>query len=283
MIITLGVGKNQEDAYSVTPNLEVPGTAVMASQEIIVAIFGRWATSREILAKLTDPASQNSCDGSTLINKKTGTVVYEVDIRDRDPELVSSVVSCGAGRLNARSIEAIKDHTHYVVLTGPVGSVANPVNSQMEAALDMLNTVAVLVEELHGAVVHVATAGITHTPEAWVGMNNEQDTTATINAFVQRIGGSGAFFSCGMHAFGYGDACLKASLPATTGAKVLFEFLLYTLAKNLGSDASPFVFNPRAVAGDYRATFGPCIEWEEDSAFFNKFGLWTLTEDDSQN
>ena len=235
------------------------------------------------MTKLVDPASQNSCDGSTLVNKKSGKVVYEIDVRDRDPELVSSVVSCGAGRLNARNIEAVKDHTHYVVLTGPVGSLVSPIESQMEAALDMLNTAAILVQELNGAVVHVATAGITHTPEAWVGMNNERDMTATINAFVQRIGGGGAFFSCGMHAFGFGDACLKASLPATTGAKVLFEFLLYTVEQKLGAAASPFVFSAENAGCNYSVIYGPCVEWEEDSAFFNKFGVWTLNEVDSPN
>jgi hypothetical protein len=255
----------------------------MASQEIIVAIFGRWANSREIMTKLVDPASQNSCDGSTLVNKKSGKVVYEIDVRDRDPELVSSVVSCGAGRLNARNIEAVKDHTHYVVLTGPIGSVVSSAQSQMDAALDMLNTAAILVQELNGSVVHVATAGITHTPEAWVGMNDERDLTATINAFVQRIGGSGAFFSCGMHAFGFGDANLKAALPATTGAKVLFEFLVYTVERKLPASASPFVFKAQNAGCDYNATCGPCVEWEEDSAFFNKFGVWSLNEVDSPN
>jgi len=274
LIITFGVGKNQEVAQRVTINA---GTATVACQEIIVAIFGRWASTEEIMQKLANPSSANSCNGVTLINKESGTIVYDLDVRDRDPDLINSVVSCGAGRLNTPNIEAVKDHTHYVVLTGPVESIAHGVKTQMEAAINMLDTVAVLVQELNGAVVHVATAGITHTPEAWVAMNAEKDNSALVNAFVQRIGGSGQFFSCGMHAFGYGDACLNESLPAADGAKVLYEFLLHSLTTHLNPQGTPFIFRPNSASGGFRAVSGPCQEWEPESAFYNRFGVWTLT------
>jgi hypothetical protein len=253
------------------------GTLVIATQEITVAIFGRWANRTEIMARLVDESSQNSSDGVTLINKKSGKVIYELDVHKRDFDLVNSVVSCGAGRLNASNIEAVRDHTHYIVLTGPVGTVANQIKSQLEAAVDMLNAVSILVQELNGSVVHVATAGITHPSEAWVAMSLQQDNTAIVNAFVQRIGGSGEFFSCGMHALGFADACLKEAIPAADGAKVLFEFLLHSLRTRLDPQGSSFIFRARSVSGSFRAISGKCTEWDEESTFYNRFGTWTLT------
>ncbi|MBS2006212.1 MAG: hypothetical protein JST01_04185 [Cyanobacteria bacterium SZAS TMP-1] len=252
------------------------GSAEKPSQEIIVAIFGRWANTAEIAARLADSSCRNFCQGRTLINKQFGRVIYDLEIRERDPALSSSVISCGAGRLSPREIDAVHEHTHYVVLTGPVSAVVSHVQSQVEAALDMLNTVAALIQDLSGDVVHVATAGISHTLESWVDMNNQCNESATVNAFVQRIGGGGVFFSCGMHAFGYADARLTEDLPPAEGAKVLFEFLLHSLTTGLNNQGSPFVFQSQSVEGGFRATIGQCTEWRKDSALYNRFGVWNL-------
>jgi len=255
------------------------GLVPSASQEITVAIFGSWRDRQEIESKLADPDSQNFFDGRTLINKARGKVVHEIDVRDRDPGLVASVVSCGAGRLGEKDIEAINEHSHYIVLTGPVSDCVNHSKSQTEAALDMFNTAAALVQDLQGSAVHVATAGITHTLESWVAMNNECTDSAKVNAFVQRIGGSGIFFSCGMHAFGCADACLVDNLPSAEGSKVLFEFLLHTLSNKLEPQQAPFIFEPQSlpVSGGFRVTSGKCTEWDEKSSLYNRFGVWNLT------
>jgi len=253
------------------------GLAPSAGQEITVAIFGSFNDRQDIVTKLGDLESQNFFDGRTLINKERGKVVYDVDIRERDSALVDSVVSCGAGRLAERDIVAINSHTHYIVLTGPLPGVVSHATSQREAALDMLNTTATLVQDLNASAVHVATAGITHTLESWVSMNNECTNSATVNAFVQRIGGRGIFFSCGMHAFGHADACLIGNLPSSEGSKVLFEFLLHSLGHQLAPQGASFIFEPQAISGGFRATSGKCTEWDENSSLYNRFGVWNLT------
>jgi tetratricopeptide (TPR) repeat protein len=247
------------------------------TQELLVIIPLHYQSTEEILDLLTKVDSQNSSNGITLINKESQAVIYDIDIKERDSDLSETLLSCGVGRLSSNHTEAIKNHTHLLYISGPNAEVESEAEDQIELASDMLKTVSVLLNELNGECVYIATAGLTHTAEAWAELSEEQGLAAYIEAYVQRIGGEGQIFSCGMHGLGLPDVSLELDLSDEDGATLLAEFLEYCLVNELPPSDKPFEYKSTIRNQTYEAT---CYQsgYEEDSWFFNQNGMWALTE-----
>lgn len=247
------------------------------TQELLVIIPLNYQSTEEILDLLTKVDSQNSSNGITLINKESQAVIYDIDIKDRDSDLSETLLSCGVGRLSSNHSEAIKNHTHLLYISGPNAEVESAAEDQIELASDMLKTVSILLTELNGECVYIATAGLTHTAEAWAELSEEQGLAAYIEAYVQRIGGEGQIFSCGMHGLGLPDVSLELDLSDEDGATLLAEFLEYCLVNELPPSDKPFEYKSTIRNQTYEAT---CYQsgYEEDSWFFNQNGMWALTE-----
>lgn len=247
------------------------------TQELLVIIPLNYQSTEEILDLLTKVDSQNSSNGITLTNKESQAVIYDIDIKERDSDLSETLLSCGVGRLSSNHSEAIKNHTHLLYISGPNAEVASAAEDQIELASDMLKTVSILLTELNGQCVYIATAGLTHTAEAWAELSEEQGLAAYIEAYVQRIGGEGQIFSCGMHGLGLPDVSLELDLSDEDGATLLAEFLEYCLVNELPPSDKPFEYKSTIRNQTYEAT---CYQsgYEEDSWFFNQNGMWALTE-----
>ena len=247
------------------------------TQELLVIIPLNYQSTEEILDLLTKVDSQNSSNGITLINKESQAVIYDIDIKERDSDLSETLLSCGVGRLSSNHSEAIKNHTHLLYISGPNAEVESAAEDQIELASDMLKTVSILLTELNGECVYIATAGLTHTAEAWAELSEEQGLAAYIEAYVQRIGGEGQIFSCGMHGLGLPDVSLELDLSDEDGATLLAEFLEYCLVNELPPSDKPFEYKSNIRNQTYEAT---CYQsgYEEDSWFFNQNGMWALTE-----
>ena len=247
------------------------------TQELLVIIPLNYQSTEEILDLLTKVDSQNSSNGITLINKESQAVIYDIDIKERDSDLSETLLSCGVGRLSSNHSEAIKNHTHLLYISGPNAEVESAAEDQIELASDMLKTVSILLTELNGECVYIATAGLTHTAEAWAELSEEQGLAAYIEAYVQRIGGEGQIFSCGMHGLGLPDVSLELDLSDEDGATLLAEFLEYCLVNELPPSDKPFEYKSTFRNQTYEAT---CYQsgYEEDSWFFNQNGMWALTE-----
>lgn len=249
------------------------------SQELLLIIPVNFEKHEEIIARFLDEKSLNQSDGFTLTNKENGSVIYDIDIKDRDEKLVDTLLSCGIGRLSDNDKAAIKTHTHLIYLSGPNAELAKygMAEDQIELASDMLKTSAAVVEELGGACVYVATAGLTHTVKAWLDLSEEQGLAAFIEAYVQRIGGEGQIFSCGMHGLGLPDVSVELDLSDEEGATVLAEFLEHSLLNDLPPRDKTFQYKSAYRNETYEAT---CYQsgYEEDSWFYNQNGMWALTE-----
>ncbi|MFA6208025.1 MAG: hypothetical protein WCT03_26430 [Candidatus Obscuribacterales bacterium] len=247
------------------------------TQELLVIIPLNYKSTDEILDLLTKVDSLNSSNGITLINKESQAVIYDVDIKERDSDLSETLLSCGVGRLSKDHTKAIKGHTHLLYISGPNAEVESAAEDQIELASDMLKTVSILLDELNGQCVYIATAGLTHTAEAWAELSEEQGLAAYIEAYVQRIGGEGQIFSCGMHGLGLPDVSLELDLSDEDGATLLAEFLEYCLVNELPPSDKPFEYKSNIRNQTYEAT---CYQsgYEEDSWFFNQNGMWALTE-----
>ncbi len=246
------------------------------SQELLVIIPLHAENKAAIIAKLIESDLLNSTDGTTLINKDSGAVIYDIEIKERDGDLVETLLSCGVGRLSAADMGVIRDHTHLLYLSGPNAEAASQVEDQIELAADMLKTVSILLDELECTCVYVATAGLTHPKAAWAELSEEQGLSAFIEAYVQRIGGEGQIFSCGMHGLGLPDVSIELDLSDDEGATLLAEFLEYSLLNELPPGDQAFKYHSPSRKETYDAT---CYQsgYEEDSWFYNQNGMWALT------
>ncbi|MDP3510365.1 MAG: hypothetical protein Q8T09_20515 [Candidatus Melainabacteria bacterium] len=275
------IGEVSEQSLSLTTNSfdlsSLTNEMADITQELLVIIPLKYQSTEEILDLLTKVDSLNSSNGITLINKESQAVIYDIDIKERDSDLSETLLSCGVGRLSSTHTEAIKNHTHLLYISGPNAEVESEAEDQIELASDMLKTVSVLLNELNGECVYIATAGLTHTAEAWAELSEEQGLAAYIEAYVQRIGGEGQIFSCGMHGLGLPDVSLELDLNDEDGATLLAEFLEYCLVNELPPSDKPFEYKSTIRNQTYEAT---CYQsgYEEDSWFFNQNGMWALTE-----
>jgi tetratricopeptide (TPR) repeat protein len=256
-----------------SPNVD---TTQAINQELRLIIPVKAKATKDIYMRLTDRSSLNSTDGITLINKRTQGVVYSVAVRNSEPESIDMMLSCGQGRLPFNHVKSIKEHTHLVHLSGPNPIYASRVKTQLDLASDILHTASILAQELESAAVYVATAGMTHTTESFCGMNAVRDLPALLSAFVQRIGGKGSFYTCGMHALGYADVRLEADLSAQDAARLVFEFLQFTLVKNLRGEVTRFPFKSAELLKDFDVELSECGYFDAEEPFYNQNGIWTL-------
>ena len=246
------------------------------NQELRLIIPVKAKATKDIYMRLTDQSSLNSTDGITLINKRTQGVIYSLALTNRDTSLIDMMLAGGQGKLPFNHIDSIKDHTHLVHLVGPNPSYNSRVRTQLDLASDMLNTASILVEELESAAVYVTTAGMTHTRESFCNLNAAHDRDALLSAYVQRLGGKGAFHTCGMHALGYADVRLEGDFPVQDAAKLVFEFLQFSLFKNLRSEVSRFPFKSSELLKDFDAQLSDGLYFAPQDPFYNQNGVWTL-------
>lgn len=245
-------------------------------QELRLVIPVSAAATKDIYMRLTDPASLNSTDGITLINKRTQGCTYGLAVSNREPGLIDMMLACGQGRLPFNHVKAIKEHTHLIHLSGPHPAYAPRIKTQIELASDMLETAAILAQELGSSAVYVATAGMTHTTESFGNMNAVHDPHALLSAFVQRVMGKGTFYTCGMHALGYADVQLDGNLPPQDAAKLVFEFLQFSLFKNLRNEVARFPYKSAELLKDFDCQLGESMFFDPRDPFYNQNGIWTL-------
>jgi hypothetical protein len=251
-------------------------SGVATTRELRLIIPVKAAATKDIYLRLTEPSSLNSTDGITLINKSTKSVVYSLSVANRERHSVEMMLSSGQGRLPFNHIRAIKEHTHLIHLSGPNPNYTSRVETQLDLASDIMQTGAILAQELESVAVYVATAGMTHTIESFGNLNAIHDLPSLLSAFVQRVGSSGFFYTCGMHALGYADVRLEADLSPQDATRIMNEFLEFSLFKDLRDDVARFPFKSHTSLKEYDVQLSECPYFDKRDPFYNEHGVWTL-------
>jgi hypothetical protein len=195
--------------------------------------------------------------------------VYQLEIRERDPELVKAFAVAGQGTFSRDQLHKIESHSHIVF--------ALSFGVSVEKAREMLKVGKALLNA-GGAAVKIETAGLAHTADTWRKLADSDQLFDLYRSFVILVGaGAGDdYYSCGMHNFGLEDTTVnRGDLDSVEAAKLMNTFNHWRLAENpVIKDRD--TFGVAADAPYYRLHKRKCDRFAENDTFHNPFGIWHL-------
>jgi hypothetical protein len=239
-----------------------------AVPQITLRIPGPWMSPRQLVDSL---AAINSgwviaepvAGGDMwLVQQATGRR-FQLAATVADAELAE--LFAASGRMDDRELDALRDHTVKVFVTGPGGSP--------DAAKTFLEIGAAFVGA--GAVgVMVDNSGLCHSPKDWLALAGDADGGGTFWGFVAISASPLEIFSAGMHCLGHRDVELPDPVDRRTGGMIVGEFLGYSYrsgAQILDGDPIGGPDGPEFILRHME-----CTRFPKDSPWFNPYGIWRL-------
>jgi len=233
--------------------------------EIIIGIPGKWLTHRDIVTDIATKSNGLLFAGLVLMDTATNEG-HKLEVYDFDPDLANAFEIAGQPRMSKADVQAIHSHTFTLYLIAKGGSP--------ERAQKVLNIGCGLLQA-GGLAIKVETTGKAHTAKDWLALAAANNETALYHAFVTLIGDNGRYYSCGMHNIGYRDAIIQGNVSSDEAARLLQNFLLYTLIEKptLGDGHT---FSDTENSQHYRLHAVPCNTYSRSHTFHNPFGMWQL-------
>lgn len=239
--------------------------------------------------QLSDPADifirinkrrELSSDGRTLL-RKHGTVIYDMEILDRNQDWANSIIELTAGTRSVFHAEQIANHAHFFHLQAPNQEFAQTTKNQYQVAAELLHTLDPLMRAVNAPVALFRNCNQVNACEEIYNCAAEE-TPYTVCAAFTRVYNDEAnecFFSCGMHALGYPDAQIPYGVvPLETAQDVLEEFNVYQTL-NLTWHTDSLQFKSEITGQSYKLNLYECGRFEEPGeARFNQNGLWIFDE-----
>lgn len=235
----------------------------MTPPQLILCIPGPWRERAQLSAALLDSRDGYAMIGHLLAHLPSG-FKCEFDFCEQDSRMQGAFEASAPHWRDTLEIAKICQHESVVYLVGEGGSRA--------AAEDMMRAAAALVRA-GGLGVKVESAGLAHSPQAWLEFVANIPFFSAHKALVIYVTGEDVY-SCGMHNLGLPEAIVTPSgdLPF---ADLLQEFTQYQFRE------SPVLLDGQtfSVAKDapvYRIRTDVGVEYEEGSLYGNPYGCWRL-------
>ncbi len=238
------------------------------SMEVVLCVPGPWADRSDFLRTVVNLAPM----GRYLFAGRVLTDVVEKDhipleFNTADARLSKAFELSGRGHLSADLLRAVAQHRSIAFLRFPAR-----LDSQRARILKFSR----LLRSIGGIAVKVESAGVSHTWERWESLLGgtlfDQYTAA-----VTLVGDADFFYSCGMHNFGLADCEVPTSLAPEVAADLMNRFNYRRVAEpsTLGDGHT---FSLREDSPRYRLHRQRDSRHAPDEAFFNRHGLWRLTQ-----
>jgi len=188
-----------------------------------------------------------------------------LEFKEHDPRMRRAFWAAGPHWRDTPEAEAIDEHKSVVYLVGNGGS--------QDAAEAMMRCAAALLKA-GGLGVKVESAGVAHTPQAWLEYVETLHLFSAFDALVVYVTGEQTY-SCGMHNLGLPDAITDGVGPAGA-ADLLRTFNRYQFVE------SPELFDDQTFSEDaeatvYRLRQEQSVDYGDGSLFSNPYGCWRLT------
>ena len=229
----------------------------------IIGVPGRWASRSDIVTAIAENSGGYLLAGTIIMHIETKTILT-LEVHDHEVALAKAFLIAGSGRISAKEIEVIGEHTFCLYLVGVGGSLESA-ERFMKAANALL--------ECGGDGVKVESAGSAHSVSGWRELCDDGQLGSMLKAFVTYVGSRGKFYSCGMHNLGYPDCIVEARIEPGDAATLIHTFLGYLLAENPAINSGE-TFSVAAEAPRYRLFREECTMFSADDPFHNPFGIW---------
>lgn len=187
------------------------------------------------------------------------------DFAPADPSMATAFEFGSQGRMSANLLETVAGHKSVVYLYFPRDLLAQ--RNRMLSFCDILRRAG-------GIAVKIETSGVAHSFQQW-----EERLNGTLfdhyTAAITLVGDTDAYYSCGMHNFGFPDCETPASLGIEAGADLMNRFNLWRLDE-VPEFEDGHTFSLAADAPMFRMRHMEDMRHEADHLFFNPHGLWRL-------
>ena len=216
-------------------------------------------------------------DGKTLL-RKHGTVIYDMEILDRNPLWAESIIELTRGtRANFHS-EYVRNHTQFFHLQAPNQEFVQATRNQYEVAAQLLNTLDPLMRAVNAPVALMRNSNQVNACEEIFNCAAEETHANVVAAFCKIYNDEqyACLFTVGMHALGYADAQIPhALMPAEIAQDVLYEFHEFQCVALTWNVGDSMQFTSKITNQTFLVNLYDCGRFETpDEARFNQFGLW---------
>lgn len=221
--------------------------------------------------------SELSSDGKTLL-RKHGTVIYDMEILDRNPLWAESIIELTRGTRANFHAEYIANHAQFFHLQAPNLEFAQTTRNQYDVAAQLLHTLDPLMRAVNAPVALMRNSNQVNACEEIFNCAAEE-TAANVCAAYCRIYNDdthASLFSVGMHALGYPDAEIPHELiPIETAQDVMYEFHEYQINNLTWNAGASISFGSNITNQIYTLNRYECGRFETPAeARFNQNGLW---------
>lgn len=232
--------------------------------EMILCIPGPWKDRSELITSIVNCDSGYIFAGRILMNL-TSEYSCELDYCDRDPQMIGAFQAAGGHWSDTAEMAAIATHQSVVYLISDGGS-------REDAEATMLAAKALL--KAGGLGVKVESAGLAHSPDAWIKMCQNFAQFSAHRALVVYITGRDEVYSCGMHNLGLWDAITTID-NKQQAVELLRVFTWYQFTESPELRAGQ-TFSVDAESDIYRLREYQGVDYGEESLFSNPYGTWEL-------
>lgn len=232
-------------------------------QNIILCIPGIWQNHQALLHALLTHDTGYIYAG-VIIKSLTSDYFAEIEEYQNDPNVSQVFRQQSMNRFSERELQEIEQHHMVIYVICEAGSIAL-------AQQALLLGQALL--KAGGLAIKIETSGMTHLRSDWLKFDAE-NLFDLYKAFIPTVYDQDSLYSCGMHQFGKSDACID--LKVEHASYVLNQFLLYLLIENptLLEKQTFSVEEGAEVLKLHRRESSDFFE--EDSLYFNRWGVWSL-------
>ncbi|PZM77580.1 MAG: hypothetical protein DKT66_25195 [Candidatus Melainabacteria bacterium] len=236
--------------------------------------------------QLSDPADifirvnkrrELQSDGKTLL-RKHGTVIYDMEILDRNPVWADSIIELTRGTRANFHADFVRNHTQFFHLQAPNKEFVQQTRNQYEVASQLLHTLDPLMRAVNAPIALFRNSNQVNACEEIFNCAAEETPANVCAAFCKIYNDeeNACLFSVGMHALGYADAQIPYELlPVEVAHDVLYEFHEFqclALTWNIGDSMQ---FSSKISNQTYLLNLYHCGRFETPGeARFNQFGLW---------
>ncbi|CAM4416332.1 hypothetical protein F901_01650 [Acinetobacter dispersus] len=236
----------------------------LINQKIILCIPGIWKNHQALLHALLTHDTGYIYAG-VIIKSLASDYFAEIEEYKNDPKVSQVFRQQSMNRFSERELQEIEQHNMVIYVICEAGSIA-----LVQQAL--LLGQALL--KAGGLAIKIETSGLTHLRSDWLNFDAE-NLVDLYKAFIPTVSDHDLLYSCGMHQFGKPDGSIN--LEVEHASYTLNQFLLYLLIEN------PILLEKQNFSVEEGAEKLKLHKqkssdfFDEDSLYFNRLGVWTLT------
>lgn len=216
-------------------------------------------------------------DGKTLL-RKHGTVIYDMEILDRNPVWAESIIELTRGTRANFHAEFVYNHTQFFHLQAPNAEFVQATRNQYDVASQLLHTLDPLMRAVNAPVALMRNSNQVNACEEIFNCASEETPANICAAFCKVYNDeiNACLFTVGMHALGYADAQIAYEvMPIEIAHDVLYEFHEFQCVALTWNVGDSMQFSSKITGQTYQLNLYQCGRFETpDEARFNQFGLW---------